>query len=265
MIRVRFTISRWDVLGCLADLGDLAFQTRIWGRRDTSEGFYDTFDEVVNLLDDLAPSPPRAAVPWTLVDGPEVGRLADLWRVLDSLLDELGDAEFEEYLRHPRWLEVVRAARAALCAMVIAGPFETSRPEPDAAAGRWEVMGAVGRLADREYQDRVWVRGRAWQPTDPLDSFELAVSALLANRVLPEPSEAKPGVLVDDAEVARLLELGQALSPFLDKRDEVPFSKRIREPARGDVIDGAWSALYELIRKGPIRSGPEPLPPLERA
>jgi len=128
MIWVRFTISRWDVLGCLADLGDLAFQTRIWGRRDTSEGFYDTFDEVVNLLDDLAPSPARAAVRWVLVDGPEVGRLSDLWQVLNSLLDEFGDVEFEEYLRHPRWLEVVRAARAALTAMVIAGPFGVVDP-----------------------------------------------------------------------------------------------------------------------------------------
>jgi len=135
----------------------------------------------------------------------------------------------------------------------------------DDTAGRWDVLGAVARLADREYQEHVWVRGRAWQVCDPLDSFDLVVSALLANQVLPEPSKAKPGVLVDDAEVARLRDLGEVLAPFLDNRDEVPFSKRIGEPAWSDVIDRAWSALYEMIRKGPIRPSQEPSLPPDRA
>lgn len=253
---------RWEVLLCLADFGELTFQLREWTNGGgTEENPWDTFDETVNLLGDLAPSPPTATVRWVLVDGPEVGRIRRLWLVLNVLLDELGDVEFEEYLRHPRWLEVVRAARAALCAMVIAGPFEVEDTWEGAVVdvvddpeGRWEVLGAVARLADREYQERVWVRGRAWQACDPLASFGQTVAALRGNRVLPEPSDAVPGVLVDGPQVARLRELGQALAVFLEGNSDVPFAQRIREPAWGDVIDRAWSSLYEMASQWPIRS-----------
>ncbi len=129
VIWVTYPSVRWEVLLCLADFGELAFQLREWTNGGgTAEHPWESFDEAVNLLDELLPRGPRTAVEWVLVDGPEVGRLSDLWRVLNALLDELGDVEFEEYLRHPRWLEVVRAARAALTAMVIAGPFEVVDP-----------------------------------------------------------------------------------------------------------------------------------------
>lgn len=111
----------------VAGLSDREYQERIWLRHELPpEVYYDSLDMAVHtLFDDWMILPnPKEAIGTILVDGPEIDRLRHLGELFGTLVDELKDRPDEDYINDGRWPDVVDRARAALSAMVLAGPIE---------------------------------------------------------------------------------------------------------------------------------------------
>lgn len=125
-VPVKYPWARWEVLLAVAALSDLEYQHRVWIRHELPhEDYYDSLTlSIHTLFDDWAVLPePQKAVGTVLVDGPEIPRLQELCDVLDPLITELGDRADEEYLQDERWPAVLDRAKAALSALVLAGPI----------------------------------------------------------------------------------------------------------------------------------------------
>jgi hypothetical protein len=123
---VEYPSARWGVMRAVAALSDRDYQQRVWiNHRLPHPNYYDSVDLAIHtLFDDWAVLPnPREAIGAILVDGPEIERLQKLGQVLGALVDELKKSPDEEYVRDPRWSEVVDSAVHALSAMVLAGPM----------------------------------------------------------------------------------------------------------------------------------------------
>jgi hypothetical protein len=118
---VDFPAMRRDVMGSLAALSDPAHQESwIPGARtgdDLSWHVHVLYDDCQVLPD------PETRLGTVLVAGPEVERLRALDRALGPLIDEWGDVPDVVYLGDSRWPQVVRAAGAALSAIVLAGGY----------------------------------------------------------------------------------------------------------------------------------------------
>lgn len=111
---------RESVVRALRAFADPEYQQRVWiDRRFPHEGFYDDLDLNISILyDDCVVLPdPRTRIGTVLIDGAEIGRLADLDGVLDPLIRRLGDVPDRRYVEDAAWPRVVEAARAALVAM----------------------------------------------------------------------------------------------------------------------------------------------------
>lgn len=110
---------------------------------------------------------------------------------------------------------------------------------------RHEVIRSVEALADREYQERVWIRGEF--PREPFfDDLTLNVHILFDDvQVLPDPADAVGDVLRPN-EVASLAALGAALAPLLDELGDVGDAAYLAHPAWDRVISAAQGALLEL-------------------
>ncbi|MEU6831521.1 hypothetical protein ABZ894_22975 [Nocardia beijingensis] len=124
MSEVRYPDLRRYVINAVAALSDLQYQQRVWiERNNPRENYYDDLDTNIHTLyDDYRILPePESALDDILVDGDEVERLRTLGRVLGPIIDELGDAPDTQYLSHPNWPAVIRAAGTSLSALVLAG------------------------------------------------------------------------------------------------------------------------------------------------
>jgi len=131
---VEFPWGRWDVMDCVARLGDPEHQVAVWIHNEIRDkGEFDTFEEAVNILfcDRYVLPHPEAAVRSVLALGPEIEHLAMLGTRLDEVLDRLGDVPFEHYFGDPIWPTVVAAAQDALAAMVLAGRFRECSGDGD--------------------------------------------------------------------------------------------------------------------------------------
>lgn len=121
---VRYPDLRRYVINAVAALSDLQYQKKVWIDRDyPHENYYDDLDTNIHTLyDDYRILPePESALGDILIDGDEVERLRTLGRVLGPIIDELGDAPDAQYLSHPSWPAVIKAAGASLSALVLAG------------------------------------------------------------------------------------------------------------------------------------------------
>lgn len=116
---VQFPAMRSEVVVALEALADRAYQERAWIRLEQPAGTEDDLTLNIHILfDDTSVLPdPTERIGSVLIDGDEVGALADLGAVLSPLIDRLGDAPDDAYLGSDEWPQVVRLAGAALAAM----------------------------------------------------------------------------------------------------------------------------------------------------
>lgn len=120
---VRFPAFRREVILAVAAFADPDYQRRVWVEKVMPfVGYYDDLTVNVHALYDDFVSLPNARdyVGDVLVDGPEIQALIDLDSAFAPILAELGDAPDSAYLEHPQWSTVVRRARLALPALVLA-------------------------------------------------------------------------------------------------------------------------------------------------
>ncbi|SUB09252.1 SCO4402 family protein [Nocardia brasiliensis] len=121
---VRYPDARRAVIDAVAALSDLEYQKRVWlDRVYPHANFYDDLDTNVHILyDDYRILPdPESALGDVLLPGDEIERLRTLGRVLDPVIEELGDSPDARYLAHQQWTVVARTAGAVLSAMVLSG------------------------------------------------------------------------------------------------------------------------------------------------
>jgi hypothetical protein len=115
--RVEFPEWREEVIEALRALSDPDHQRRVWvGGESIGPNFYDALDERIHaLFDDADVLPdPSARIGILLRDEAEVEALRPLGRLLDEMIEDLGDVPDEQYLANPRWSDVVQYAGAAL-------------------------------------------------------------------------------------------------------------------------------------------------------
>ncbi len=131
---VEFPYMRMYVVDALRSLGDPVHQRTKWGVYVEGVSYYDDLDLNIHILYDdcmVLPSPGRA-VPEILYEA-EVPALLALEAVFGPLIDELGDVTDEIYLDHPRWTDVVSAARVAYETML--ANDDKARSSPGSTSG----------------------------------------------------------------------------------------------------------------------------------
>lgn len=116
-------------------------------------------------------------------------------------------------------------------------------------AMRRDVMFALAALADRDYQEAVWL---GWRPRPGyVDDLTAAVNVLYDDcQVLPDPANRVGSVLVDGDELERLRHLDAVLEVLLDRhhgRDDDAF---LGDPRWGEVVDAAARALAAMVISG---------------
>lgn len=112
---VRYPSSRLKVVHAVTSLSDRAHQERVWiQHRYPRPGYYDDFDLAVHILfDDMAVLPDPELTVGVYLHPDEVAPLRALGQILGPLINDLGDISDAGYLAHPRWPEVVAAAKEA--------------------------------------------------------------------------------------------------------------------------------------------------------
>lgn len=110
---------------------------------------------------------------------------------------------------------------------------------------RTQVLAAVEALADREYQERVWIRHELPHP-GYYDELDLSVHTLFDDAaVLPDPASAVGTVLHPD-EVGPLDGLGAVFGPLIDDLGDQPDAVYLADPRWDDVVRaaaGAWEVM----------------------
>lgn len=111
---------RMQLEGVLASLADVEHQTKVW-LAPTDIERTDSFTLCVNVLFDdllLGERDEQELVGDIVVDEEEARCIKNVIRLLDNLLEELGpEASDAQYVQHPRWLDIVTAANAAMTLM----------------------------------------------------------------------------------------------------------------------------------------------------
>ncbi|MCF6387911.1 hypothetical protein L2K20_13100 [Mycobacterium sp. MBM] len=111
-------------------------------------------------------------------------------------------------------------------------------------AMRQQTMTALAGLADREYQQRVWV-AREYPREGFYDDLTLNVNTLY-DMVLPDPQARLGVVLLNETEVALLSALEQVLGPLVDDLRDAPDQQYLSDPRWNDVVNAAGSALSAM-------------------
>jgi hypothetical protein len=113
---VRYPAMRAELIGAVRALSDRTYQEQVWLQRNfPGPGFFDDLDTNIHILfDDTRVVPdPDTAVGTVLYPG-ETDTLRGLAEALEPLIEELGDAPDETYLRNHAWANVVERAQRAL-------------------------------------------------------------------------------------------------------------------------------------------------------
>lgn len=107
---------------------------------------------------------------------------------------------------------------------------------------RTEVINAIGALADRGYQQRVWV-GHEYPSQDYYDDLTLNINILYNDtRVLPDPGDAVGSILFP-TEVKELRFLAEALTPLIDELGDSDDVTYLSDPRWDEVVSRAGDAL----------------------
>ncbi len=116
-------------------------------------------------------------------------------------------------------------------------------------AMRSEVVGALASLADREYQNKAWLR-QQFEVEGRFEDFDLVVHSLYDDtEVLPDPRPAVGAVLFD-SEVAALQALGSVLTPVISRLGDSPTGEYLESKEWPAVVGAAGVALATMVRHG---------------
>lgn len=108
-------------------------------------------------------------------------------------------------------------------------------------AMRKETLTALAALADREYQQRVWIE-RKYPREGFYDDLTMNVNVLY-DMVLPDPKRRVGIILRDEAEVKQLTALADVLGPLVDDLREAPDHRYLADQRWDAVVAAAASAL----------------------
>jgi hypothetical protein len=112
---------------------------------------------------------------------------------------------------------------------------------------RLNVVTALADLADRDYQERAWIR------LDPrpheLSNLDTAIHILYDDFiVLPNPEEAVGSILLPGDEVDYLRELGKVLDVLIDRYGDSPDAVYMADDLWEDVMKWSRLALAAMVR-----------------
>ncbi|MGW1878755.1 SCO4402 family protein [Streptomyces sp. NPDC001975] len=112
---------------------------------------------------------------------------------------------------------------------------------------RENVISAVRALADREYQERVWIQ-RIYPEDGYFDDFTLNINILYDDTlVLEDPASALGTILSSQQEVAVLTVLRSALDELLEREGtNKSDAEYLASPLWSAVVDSA-SAAYRIL------------------
>jgi hypothetical protein len=130
VMSLQFPNMRVEVVIALQDLGDPAYQQRVWIEHQLPEPDYiDNLDENVHtLFDDIDVCSNPSRWVGVVLYPPEVEPLAALGEMYGGMISDLGDVGDEIYLADPRWSRVIELARAARAVMVRADETHGNKP-----------------------------------------------------------------------------------------------------------------------------------------
>ena len=114
---------------------------------------------------------------------------------------------------------------------------------------RAEVIDAIRSLADRDRQERYWIR-QEFPSEGYFEDLGLKVNIIYDDTgVLREPSSRLGSILASDEEVTALRRLAEELNPIIDRLGDQPDAAYLQDPAWQNVIDRAASALSVIQRE----------------
>ncbi|TDU84547.1 hypothetical protein EV138_7026 [Kribbella voronezhensis] len=114
---------------------------------------------------------------------------------------------------------------------------------------RRDVMDSLAVLADREYQERAWVRKEGFK-LGQHDDFDYHVHVLYDDtEVLRDPKAAIGSVLLPGDEADRLEALGEVLDRLLEEHGDVDDIAYLRDPRWPEVVRLAGLALAAMVRE----------------
>jgi hypothetical protein len=110
---------------------------------------------------------------------------------------------------------------------------------------RFQVLDAIESLADRKYQERVWLRHEMPRP-GYYDDLDLQVHTLFDDTaVLTEP-ESTVGEILHPSETVAMRRLGEVLGPLIKELGDAPDSAYLADPRWAEVVRLAAEALAVL-------------------
>lgn len=123
---------------------------------------------------------------------------------------------------------------------------------------RATVLEAAQALADREYQQRVWLECQ--YPHDNFyDDLDQQVHALYDDcAVLPDPGRALGTILIGNEEIAALASLDRALSPLIDDLGNAPDAVYLADPQWCAVLAAARDVVAAMVRADNAQAWFEP-------
>ncbi|MEU6565273.1 SCO4402 family protein [Nocardia nova] len=115
---------------------------------------------------------------------------------------------------------------------------------------RRSVLNSVAALADREYQQQVWV-GRTYPHSGYFDDLDMNIHILYDDySVLPNPAGATGDILVEGAEINRLKVLGAVLDAVIADLGDARDSEYLAHPRWSEVVSAAGAALSAMVLSG---------------
>lgn len=115
---------------------------------------------------------------------------------------------------------------------------------------RREAIRAVAALADRQYQERVWVNRLLPHP-NYYDALDEEIHWLFDDlELLPDPGPADGDVLLPGDECAHLRNLGAAFDPMIDRLGDAPDDQYLADPEWPSIVDLAQLCLPAMILAG---------------
>lgn len=117
-------------------------------------------------------------------------------------------------------------------------------PDVKFPAMRQQTTTALAALADREYQQRVWI-AREYPREGFYDALTLNVNTLY-DMVLPDPKARLGVVLLNESEIELLTDLERLLGPFIDDLRDASDQQYLSDPRWNEVVAAAASALSAM-------------------
>lgn len=117
---------------------------------------------------------------------------------------------------------------------------------------RVQVLSAVDALADREYQQRVWIE-QIYPHEKYYDDLDLNIHILYDDAlVLPDPTAALGQILASRAEVDTFRILAARLDPIINELGNAPDSEYLSHVGWPGVVDAAKSSREVMRSTGDL-------------